>query len=132
MSQIALVTNKHNDDIGVGVVTEFLQPAGNVVVGLVLADVVDQQGSDGTTVVSRGDGTVALLTSSIPNLCLDSLRVYLNRTCRKLHTDRGLGVQVELIAGETTQQVGFTNTGVSDQHHWIFPLVSCMARGISR
>lgn len=117
VSQIALVTNQHDHNIRVSVVTQLLQPPVDIVVGLVLADIVDEEGTDGATVVGRGDGPVALLTSSIPNLCLDGLRVDLDRTSRKLHADGGLGVQVELVAGETTQQVGFTDTRVSDQHH---------------
>lgn len=86
--QIALVTNEHNHDIRVGVVAELLQPPGDIVVGLVLADIVDEKGTDSAAVVGRGDGTVALLTGSIPDLCLDGLRVHLNRASRKLHTDR--------------------------------------------
>lgn len=117
VSQIALVTDQHDHDIGVGVIAQLLQPPVDIVVGLVLANVVDEEGTDGATVVGRCDGPVAFLPSSIPDLCLDGLRVDLDRTSRKFHADGGLGVQVELVAGETTQQVGFTDTRVSDQHH---------------
>lgn len=117
VSQIALVTDQHDHNIGVGVVPQLLQPPVDIVVSLVLADVVDEEGTDGATVVGRGDGPVALLTSSIPDLCLDGLGVDLDRASRELHADGGLGVQVELVAGEPTQQVGFTDTRVSDQHH---------------
>lgn len=92
VSQIALVTDQHDHDIGVGVVSQLLQPPVDIVVGLVLADVVDEEGTDGATVVGRGDGPVALLTSSIPDLCLDGLGVDLDRASRKLHADGGLGV----------------------------------------
>lgn len=76
--QIALVTNQHDDNIGVSVIPQFLQPTVDIVVSLVLADIVDEEGADSATVVSGGNGTVSLLTSGIPDLCLDGLRVNLD------------------------------------------------------
>ena len=90
MSQIGLVTNKHNDNVTVGMVPELLEPSGDVLVRLVLADVVDQQGADGTTVVGRSDGTVTLLTGGIPDLGLDGLCVDLDAARSEFDTDGGL------------------------------------------
>lgn len=87
MAQIALVTNKHDDDVRIGVIPQLLQPPVDILISLMLADVVNKEGTDGATVVSRGNRAVALLTSSVPNLCLDCLRVDLNGPGRKLHTD---------------------------------------------
>ena len=42
MLQIALVTDKHDDDVGVGMVSKFLQPPRNVDVRSVFRDVVDE------------------------------------------------------------------------------------------
>lgn len=117
MSQIALVSDQHDDDVGVGMVAEFLQPPVDVVVGLVLADIVDKEGPDGTTVVGGGDGAITLLTGGIPDLRLDRLGVDLDGTGGEFDTDGRLGVQVELIASETTQQVGLSDARVSNQHH---------------
>lgn len=103
MSQIALVSNQHDDDIGVGVVSELLKPSCDVLVGLVLADVVYKKGTDGATVVCGGDGAIALLASRVPDLCLDRLGINLDRPGSKLDADGRLGVQVELVAGESTQ-----------------------------
>jgi hypothetical protein len=47
VSQITLVPDEHDDDVGIGVVTEFLQPAVDVIVGLVFADIVHEKGTDG-------------------------------------------------------------------------------------
>lgn len=115
MSQIALVTDKHNNNVGVGMVAQLLQPSGDVLVGLVLADVVNEEGTDGATVVGGCDGAVTLLAGSIPNLGLDRLGVDLDRTGGELDTDGGLGVEVELVAGESAQKVRLANAGVSDQ-----------------
>lgn len=92
MPQIALVSHQHNDDIGVGVVAQLLQPPRDILVGLMLADVVDEQGANSTAIVSRGNGTVSLLTSGIPNLCLDGLGIDLNGSGGELDADGRLGV----------------------------------------
>ena len=52
MLQIALVADEHDDDVRVGVVTELLQPPRDVDVRRMLGDVVDEQRTDGTPVVS--------------------------------------------------------------------------------
>ena len=117
MPQITLVAHQHDDDVDIGMVSQLLQPPGHVLVGLVFADIVDEQGADSASVVGRGDGAIPFLTCSVPNLCLDCLGIDLDRPGGKLNTDRGLGVEVELVAGETTEQVGLSDTRVTDQHH---------------
>lgn len=124
MPQIALVAHKHNDNVGVGMFTQLLQPAGHVLVSLVLADVVDKESADSSTVVSGGDGTVALLTGGIPDLGLDSLGVDLDGAGCELDANGGLGVNVELVTGETTQQVRLSDTRVSDKDDYMPPNVS--------
>lgn len=116
MSQIALVSNQHNDDVRISMIPQLLQPSCDILVRLVLADIVDQQSSHGSPIVGRCNSTISLLTGSIPNLCLDGLRIYLDRPSRELYTDGRLGIEVELISCESTQQIGFTNTRVSDQN----------------
>lgn len=98
-------------------VAQFFQPSCDVLVCLVLADVVDKKCSDCATVVGRGDRTVSLLAGGVPNLRLDGFGVHLDRSGSELDTDCRLGVEVELVAGESAQQVGFTNTGVSNEDH---------------
>ena len=52
MLQIALVPDEHDDDVGVGVVTKFLQPPCYVDIGRMLCDVINEQSTDGASVVS--------------------------------------------------------------------------------
>ena len=113
--QIALITNKHNDDVGIRVVSQLLQPSSDILVGVVLGDIVNQESTDSASVVSRSDRSITFLSSSIPNLGLDRLGINLNGTSRKLDTDSGFRVEVELVPGESTEKVGFTDAGVSDQ-----------------
>jgi hypothetical protein len=90
MSQITLVSNKHNDDIGISMIAELFQPSRYIIIGLVLADIVYKESTDRSTVIGRGDCTISLLTSSVPDLRLDCFCVDLNRSRRKLDPNRRL------------------------------------------
>jgi len=60
--QVALVAHQHDDDVGISVVLQLLQPALGVLVRQVLGDVVDEQSSHRSPVVPggrRGDGVTA-------------------------------------------------------------------------
>lgn len=118
MPQIALVAHQHNHNIRVRMISEFLQPPCHVLVGLVLADVVDEQRADGAAVVGRGDGAVAFLTRGVPDLGLDGLAVDLDATGCELDADGGFAVEVEFVAGEAREQVGFADPRVAYQHHF--------------
>lgn len=72
MSQIALVTNQHDDDVRIGVISQLLKPSSHIVVCLMLADVVYEQSSNGTTVVGGRDGSIALDGCSTAGSFLDS------------------------------------------------------------
>lgn len=118
MPQIALVSHQHDHDVGVGVVAQLFEPSRHILVGLVLADVVDEQGADGTAVVGRSDGAVPLLAGGIPDLRLDRLGVNLDGPGGELDADGRLGIEVELVARESAQEVRLSDTRVSDQHHY--------------
>ncbi len=68
MPQIALVSHQHDHDVRIRMVSQFLQPSGDVLVRRMLADVIDKQGAYGSSIVCRCDGPVTLLSRSIPNL----------------------------------------------------------------
>lgn len=113
--QVGLVADEHDDDVGLGVVAELLEPALNVLKGGVLGDVVDEESPDGAPVVSRGDGPIALLAGSVPDLGLDGLPLGLDRFGRELDADGRLGLQVELVAGKAGEEVGLADARVADQ-----------------
>lgn len=43
VTKVAFVANQHDDDVGVGMVTELLQPSLHILVGQVFRNIVDQQ-----------------------------------------------------------------------------------------
>jgi len=77
--QVRLVTNQHDDDVGVGVVPELPKPPLDVLVCEVLGDVVDEERAHGPPVVGGGDGAVPLLPRRVPDLGLDGLPVNLEQ-----------------------------------------------------
>lgn len=64
-----------------------------------------------------GDGAVALLARRVPDLRLDGLAVHLDAARGEFHADGALALQVELVAGETRQQVALAHARVPDEHH---------------
>ena len=78
-------------------IAQLFQPPGHILVCLVLADVVDQQGSHCAAVVSGGNGTISLLSRSIPDLGFDSLRIDLDRTGSELDADSRFGVELNSL-----------------------------------
>lgn len=115
VSQIAFVSNQHNDDVRVRMVPQLLQPSRNILVSLVFANIVDQKSTHGASIVGRCDCAISFLTCRVPDLCLNCLRIYLDAPGRKLNANSGLRIEIEFIARESTQEVGFTNSRVSDQ-----------------
>lgn len=57
----------------------------------------------------RGDGSVSLQASSVPDLCLDSSGAQHYSAGGKLNPDGSAAVVAELIAGEPGQQIGLAH-----------------------
>jgi hypothetical protein len=81
----------------------------------VLANIVNEESTYSATVVGGGDSAVAFLSRCVPDLRLDGFGVDLDAARGELDTDCRLAVEVELIAGESREQVRFSYAGVSDQ-----------------
>ena len=124
MLEVTLIPHKHDDNIGVGMVTKFFQPSCDIIISLVFADIVDEQGANSAAIICRSNGPVPLLACCIPNLGLDRLGINLKGTGSELDTNRRLGIQVELISCKTAQQIGLSNTGITDKNNCIGKEVS--------
>lgn len=59
----------------------------------------------------------ALRRTSVPNLRLDDLAVVLDTPGGELDANGRLGVEVELVARESAQQVGLSDARVADDDH---------------
>lgn len=52
MLQVTLVAHEHNDDVRIGMVAEFLEPASNVGVRRVFSNIIDQESAYCAAVVA--------------------------------------------------------------------------------
>ena len=58
-----------------------------------------------------------LLSGGVPDLRLDCTLVDVEGARLELDPDGGLGVEVELVAGEAREQLRLAHRGVADEHH---------------
>ena len=66
MPQIALVAYQHDHDIGICMVAKFFQPSGNIIVGLMFADIIDQKRSHCPPVICWCDSAIPLPVQQYP------------------------------------------------------------------
>ena len=78
-----------------------------------LADVVDEEGANSAAVVGGGDSSVAFLTRGVPDLSFDGLAVDLDAAGCEFDTDGGFAVEIEFVAGEAREEVGFSDARVA-------------------
>lgn len=52
MSQIALVTDKHDNNIAISMIAKFLEPSTDRLICAVLGDIVNEQSTNSTAVVA--------------------------------------------------------------------------------
>jgi len=80
---------------------------------LLVRDIVYEQNSHGTSVVSGCDGAEALLSSSIPYLQLHALAVKFNRADLEVDSDSGDEGGSERVFAEAQQTAGFADARVA-------------------
>lgn len=54
------------------------------------------------------------MTGGVPNLSFDDFVVDVNGSGGELDADGGFGLEAELVARESREEVGFSDAGVSD------------------
>lgn len=80
--------------------------------------------------IARAEDENYGIPTCIPNLRLDGFALVCDASRCELYSDRRLRLQVELISCEPRQKVGFTDTGVSDQHNLKKVIVLVVRHGI--
>ena len=71
--EIGFVTDEKLDDVLVSVLIDFSEPVFDILKGLSVGDVVNENNSVGAFVVRGGDGFKSLLSGSVPYLELDGV-----------------------------------------------------------
>ena len=79
-----------------------------------IGDGVSEYDSDGTLVVCLIDVLEAFLTSSVPNLQLDTLIVHLYGFDLEINANRGDMTGFELVIAEPQQYIGLSDAGIAN------------------
>ena len=105
----------------VAVILDFLQPGLDVrecvsstLTKQLPGDIVDEQGSDGASVVRPRDGPEILLPCSVPDLQLDGLVIDGERLGSKLNADGHIVRGPCLILNELQDDAGLADSGIAD------------------
>ena len=87
--QVGLVADQQLDHILVAVLVDFSQPVLDVLEGLPVGDVIDEDDPVGSLVVGGSDGLEPLLASSVPDLELHGTATGLERPDLEVDSDGG-------------------------------------------
>ena len=95
----------------------LFDPLCDVLEGVTVGKVKDNEGSHCSVVVGLGDGSEAFLTCSVPNLATDILVVDFKAFGGELDPDGGLLIEEEGVVDKLGNQVGFSDSGIADHHY---------------
>ena len=95
--QVLLVTDENSRDIFLSMLIDFAHPLGDLGERFSISDIVGDNNTVGTLIITAGDGLESLLTSGIPNLQFDLLSVHVDRSDFEVHSDCGHEIIVENI-----------------------------------
>jgi len=95
---------------------DLLQPAPQVLKGLVPCDIVREEDAVGTTIENSSHRLERLLSSGIPDLELDDFVVNLEAIGAEFDTDSDLMLLLELIVHDAFHEAGFTHACVTNDN----------------
>lgn len=81
--QVGLVPDQHDDNVGVGMVPQFLEPPFHILQGRRLRNIVHQEGSEGSPVVGAGDRPIPFLACRVPYLSFHTSPLDLTKSTGK-------------------------------------------------
>ena len=88
--------------------------------GCVLGDIIDKQGSNGASVVGSGDGPEILLPSGVPHLQLDDLVIQIDDSRGKLDSKGDLVFVIHFLLDELGDDATFADA-------WVRGRATCVA-----
>ena len=86
--EIGFIAHQEFDNILVSVLVDLSQPVLNVLEGLSVGDIVDEDDSVSTFVVRGSDGLEAFLSGGVPNLKLDGASSRLEGSNLEINSNR--------------------------------------------
>lgn len=68
MFQIGFVSNQHDDNVSISVISQFLKPSADIVECNWFGHIVDKKSTKSTAIVGAGDRSVTFLSGGVPYL----------------------------------------------------------------
>lgn len=115
--EIALVTNQDLSNVWTSVGLDFVQPVLDILETLSIGDVINQNDSISSFIVSGGNGFESFLPGGIPDMELDGLVVALYVSNLEINSNGWEERLVEQVIRESEENVGFSDGGVSDKEN---------------
>merc|ERR1719421_1177444 len=105
---------RHEDDerVGLRIRADVVQPLANMVEGLAVCHVVDQQAALSAAVELARDRPKTLLARRIPDLQLYVLAVDLKGLDHQVDTNRGNECSAVVVVDQTVEQSALTHAGI--------------------
>lgn len=95
--EIGLIAQKHNTDIGLSIFLELVEPFANIIETIAFGNIKDNNSTLGSSIVGIGYGSESFLTSSIPDLTLDSFVADFESFNSKLDSNCRFWIHAETI-----------------------------------
>eukprot|EP01083_Nonionella_stella_P070133 187485_1 len=105
VSQIRLISDEHYDNIGLSMISQLLQPTLDILKGGVLANVINEEGTNCSAVVGGCDSAITFLSGGIPDLGLDGFSLCLDGFGGEFDANCGFGFEVKFVTGEAGKKV---------------------------
>ena len=131
--QILLVSYENSWDIFLSMFINFAHPLWNLRERFSISDIISDNNTVGTLIITASDSLESLLTCGIPNLQFNSFLIHINSSDFEINTDCWHEIIVENIIlkkeeirfidwiytySESQKQRGFSNTWVSNQKNF--------------
>lgn len=105
-------TYQNTYDVFLGILLQLLEPLADIIESCPPSQIEHNQGTSCSFVVSMCDGSEALLSCCVPNLRFYFMVFDGYAFSGELDTNRGFGLDAELITLEPGQKVGFADCGI--------------------
>jgi len=115
--QIVFVCNNNDLNGWHGVLVNFFEPIIKIQERLSVKQIEAKNYSVSTFIVGISNGSVSLLTSSVPNLKLDLLATMSQRSESEINANCRHVILVELVISESNEEARFAYARISKEDH---------------
>ena len=112
--EITLISNEHDDHVGVSILSCLFQPACQMVECFPSCYIIDQEGTSRAAVIRSGDATKRFLPGSVPDLQLDVFVVNRNHARTKLNTDSQVVDRLKSLVRKLQEKARLADTCVAN------------------